>query len=429
MLRADSVFFSPASVYIWFMMIDLAIFLWIVEMQPNRADYTFTAMPWPLFDSVVLQTVLLQGTLLCAGFLSSVNMRGLHKKIYTIPDVQVAIPKSIRGNLLFITEIFLIATVLLEIYHLWDVDVSILWSNTDYLTINNPDTAGIDTLLGRIIHFLLRPLGLILVGVGAFWATRRRWGFAVLFLFVSVYPFLVAFAQNSRWAPLYLGVALIIVAYFDGIKKNWLFLFSGGVVTFLLFLKVLIGRGTTYQGLGGTDKIFSLIFSDFQILKWIVSFFLNTFLGVQGIANAFLRNPHYPEVYKFLSFAPTISALDGFDRIREVYQIKLAPVVPMSSYAEAYFFGPAYFIFLLLILTYWLRYMTKLARRGDMFGTAFTAFSYFAIFYLSQYAVRNSMRLIYISLVIGWVIEYWRRVKFARERAKARVLAERADVS
>jgi len=398
-------FLAPASVYIWFMNMDLALFLCIHFAHLDRSNFAFTAMPWPPFDSVLQPTAMIYGVLIFSGWLSALKLRKRMIPAQSSPRMMAALSRFAGKGSFSTLPIFLFIVLWMEVFHLWDIDKSLLWQNQTYLTIVNPDSAGIDTLLGRLIHFSLRPLGLLLVGAGTFfWAQRRR-KTATLFFLLSIYPFLLALAQNSRWAPLYIACVLVVNIFIGTVKRSFHSVIIWGILGLLVFLKVLIGRSTPYQGLAGTVDVFRIIFSNSQPERWILGFFLNVFQGAQNLANAFLLRPGFPEIYKQLSFSPTISAIDHFDEIVNVYQVKIAPVVPMNAYAEAWLFGKPYFLFLTAILVIWLRTMTKLFLRRDAIGTAFSIFSYWIIFYISQYAIRNSMRLIYLSLLIGgWII-------------------------
>ncbi len=398
---------SPATVYIGFITIDFAIFAEIFWGRLDKSNFTFTAMPWPDFSAAYPQVVWLSALLILLGWLATLGLKRQAKT--PMPDffqqIWQMFPRLRQyvSLLLFLLALFVFG---MEIFHLWDIDLNILWKNQTYLTINNPVSAGLDTLPGRLIHLALRPLGLLLVAISVFLFVNRRRDWGILFLLLSIYPFLIALAQNSRWAPLYVFSAGLIFLFFGGIKRYFLPILLSGILGFIAFLKVLVGRNTPFQGLSGISDTLSLVFVQFdvQLRRWALGFFLNIFQGAQNIANAFLIHPTYPERYKLLSFSPTISAIDHFDKIVGTYLIKIAPVVPMNTYAEAYFFGAFYFLFLCLILTVWLRAMTQLFLRKDLIGTAFAIFSYWVTFYISQYPVRNSMRFIYFSLLIGMII-------------------------
>lgn len=397
---------APPTIYIGFLTIDFAVFAEIFLARLDKSNFTFTAMPWSDFGPIYSQVGWLYSLLIFLGWVSTIGLKRYSK---THPDFSEQIWKIfpwLRQHislLLFFGGVFVFG---IEVFHLWDINLKILWQNQIYLTINNPVSAGVNTLPGRLIHLALRPLGLFLVAISVFLFLNRRRGWGTLFLMLSVYPFIIALAQNSRWAPLYVFSAALIFLFFGGGKRYFFPILLSVVLGFITFLKVLVGRNTPFQGIAGISKTLSLVFSRFDVQSqaWIFGFFFNIFQGAQGIANAFLIHPVYPEKYKLLSFSPTISAIDHFDRIVGTYLIKITPVVPMNTYAEAYFFGAVYFLFLCLVLVGWLRVMTRLFLRKDLLGTAFAIFSYWVMFYISQYPVRNSMRFIYFSLLSGIIL-------------------------
>ncbi len=406
---------SPSSVYIWFTTIDLAVFLIIFYGQLRKSDFTFTAMPWPPFDQVVFPVVLIWGLLILVGWVSTLGLRKREASNQTLEMILDALPKMGK-NFTYLVAAFLFVVLWMEIFHFADLDKSLFWRNSRYLLLADPNAAGIQTLPGRWIHFLLPPLGLVLTSAGAFFWVRRRRVTALLFFLASIYPLLWAVAENSRWAPLYVAGALAVLFFFGNIRRHLFTIVGGAAFGFLLFIKVLIGRSTPYQGLGGTMDVFGVAFSNLQIQRWGIGFFLNVFQGAQDMANSLLLQPRFPSLYAWLSFSPTISAIDHFDQTMGGYITKIAPVVPMNAYAEAWFFGIPYFAFLLIVLVVWLRVMTNVFLRKDAIGIAFAVFSYWAIFFISQYPVRNSMRLIYVSLLIGIIVD---RVLSARPKAKA----------
>lgn len=396
--------FTPATIYIWFMTVDLIVFLVIADQHLNKADFTFTAMPWPPFDTVVLPVVLLYGVLILVGWLSVLRLRRPATSNQFLEGLLNALPK-VRRDFTFLVAAFLLVVLWMEVFHFWDIDKSLFWSNRQYLLLNDPRSAGIQTLAGRLIHFLLRPLGLVLSSAGAFFWVRGRRHTAALFFLASIYPLLFAVAQNSRWAPLYVAGGLAVLAFFGNIRRSLVPLISGGLFGFILFVKVLVGRNTPYQGLGGTLDVFRVILADLQLQRWGLGFFFNVFQGAQSLANSLLIAPRFPSLYALLSFSPTISAIDHFDQIMGASLVKISPFVPMNTYSEALFFGTPYFVFLLVVVIAWLRVMSKLFLRRDAIGIAFAVFAYWMTFYLSQYPVRNSMRLLYASLLIGLIVD------------------------
>jgi hypothetical protein len=395
---------SPASVYIWFMIIDLVIFLIIAYGHLNKADFTWTAMPWPPFDGVILPVTLIYAILMPLGWISVLGLHKPEAPSQVLEGMLKSLPR-LRKNFTFLVAAFLLLVLWIEIVDFWEIDKGLFWRNNVYLLLNDPGSVGIHSLVGRMSHYLQRPIGLLLVSAGAFFWVRGRRLTGGLFFLASIYPLLMAVAENSRWAPLLVLGGVAVMAFFGNIRRHLPAMAAGSLFGLVLFVKVLIGRNTPYQGLGGTFDVFRVILADLQLQRWGIGFFLNIFEGAQSLANSLLMHPTFPINYAVLSFSPTISAIDHFDRIMPSAVRLITPIVPMNVYSEAWFFGPPYFLFLVIVVLVWLRLMTKLFLRKDAIGIAFSIYSYGLIFFMSQYAVRNTMRWLYFSLLIGILVD------------------------
>ena len=399
-------FLAPVSVYLWFLVIDIGLFFVIYFNNLSRADFTFTAMPWPDFGEVFLQTTIVHTLLLLLGALSSLGIRkarATSKNNQIISDTLSKMKANFgiqNKNMQFILFFYILFVVFIEIYHFIELDKTVFLSNNTYLMLVNPSSAGFITPIGRLAHLLLPFLGLILVALANYFWFNRSWILSGMIFVLSIYPFLMVFAQNSRWAPLYpMGSVAIGLIFGKRKLEKLLTIITMGFISFALFLKVLVGRGTSYQGLLGTWEIFRLISSDEQAARFLRSIPFNIFQGTQNFANTLILAPEYPTAYKLLSFSPTISLIDNFAR-QVIHTAKITPVVPINAYGEAYHFGFAFFAALLFIFFVWLRYVTIAHLKGGIIGSAISLAAYWVIFYISQYPLRNSMRFIYISLLV-----------------------------
>lgn len=394
---------APASFYCGFMVIDLSLFELIYLLDLNNSDFIFTAMPWPDFQEVFARTVLVYCVLIVAGPISVI---GLSRGKYSVSLRPYS--SSQRHMISGVYYMYLSASILIffmELWHFLEVDWSVLWKNDQYLLLNEPVLAGIRTFPGRLIHFALRPIGLVTAASATFFFLQGQKKLATWLALLTMYPFFWALAQNSRWAPLHIAGIVLILLIFGYRKKHVLHVTGWSVVLFLLLIKVLLGRNTPYQGLGNLGKNFAVIFSNMgQIGFWCIGLFLNIFQGAQNIANSLLLDVQFPERYKLLSFMPTVSAVDHFTTIKDAFLVNINPFVPMNAYSEAILFGWPYFVFLILVLIFWLRVMNKLFLKKSALGMAFSVFSYWVILYLSQYPVRNCMRFVYFSLFVGWIL-------------------------
>ncbi len=401
---------SPASFYIGFMVVDLAFFELICFLGLDSSDIKFTAMPWPDFEPVFAKTVLVYGGLIVAGAVSVVGLRRNGRQDNEAKGSFPAARNAWRPLLPFFLG-FSILVFLAEILHIIEIDWDVFWKNDQYLLLNSPVLAGVETLHGRLIHFALRPIGLLMVASATFHYLQRRRGLAIWLMLLSVYPFLLALAQNSRWAPVYIAGIVAILLSFGRKRKHFIYAAAWGGVVFLLMIKVLVGRNTPYQGLGNFWEVISVVFANMnQLGFWVAGVFMNVFQGAQNFANSLLLAPYFPVQYKLVSLMPTISAIDHFDTIKEVCLVKITPFVPMNAYSETFLFGPGYFAFFIFVVMLWLRVVSKLFIDKSGLGVAISVFACWIILGLSQYPVRNYFRFLILSLLIGWIAIRGKRV-------------------
>jgi hypothetical protein len=88
-----------------------------------------------------------------------------------------------------------------------------------------------------------------------------------------------------------------------------------------------------------------------------------------------------------------------------VYQIRISPVVPVSGYAEAYAFGPLFFILTLVTLFVAFRSANLVARReSGLIPILLNLLIALACVTLFSYNVRNGYRLILYAIVVSIVV-------------------------
>ncbi|WP_421760448.1 hypothetical protein [Devosia sp.] len=108
----------------------------------------------------------------------------------------------------------------------------------------------------------------------------------------------------------------------------------------------------------------------------------------------------YTELYKVLSFLPTVDAIDGFQAEKLTSEQRILAFVPFNSFGEAWLFGPVYFCafwFVLVLAAY-------LAARSSKYGGVWTIFmsGLFIVgwVFASQYPIRNSLRYFYLIILV-----------------------------
>ena len=141
-------------------------------------------------------------------------------------------------------------------------------------------------------------------------------------------------------------LALIMVLFLVDRKRHVLLSVLLGIYAAIAFASGFAGRSLAQHGLSTIGGMFSNVASmDSQDLISVLV--TNAFEGFFNIAEGFMLVPAYPNIYKVLSVSPLPSFIDGFDRIREMYEVRLHTYVPLPGYMEALLFGPVFFSCLL----------------------------------------------------------------------------------
>jgi len=393
--------FIPVNLFIWFNILNVIILTLYAKVSYFAENKLFSAMPVDNIDKNYSITLLVYTVIIITALLSSYGLKkdsNQSKPIITIN----ALPMIILFSVFFF--------VLISI-HFFFLDKQLLLSGNKYLGLNNPSALLLPENISRILHFLIKPIGLISFVLFAFFFAIRQRFLAGIFLILSSYPLLIVFVQNSRWLPMILVIGLIIFHLYSSRGRIFykLFLLS---LTVLFYLKAMIGRNTRFQGLVDTFEIIKKIELE-MIFIYISGVFLNAFQGAINLANTFNLEPMYPLSYKLTSFSPFPSFIDNYDQIAQTAKIPLARFVPVNAFGEALSFGLGYFIVFLFSIFIWLRFTSKFVlSRNNIFSVFVIGFSFWITMQQSQYSFRTSFRQMIIISVLCIIVIFVNRIKF-----------------
>ena len=410
-------FLAPANVFSLFSFGCLLTFYIVHTFEIKEKDVFFSAMPLNGLNPAVTITMLHYSFLVVLGWLACLGIRATSTSS-RLPQLQShwsKIERAINGKT---GTLFLAGLLSMSIVHLIELDKSILWHNNIYQLIKDPKTIGITSEFGRLYHFLFRVVGLICLPLSIFYFRKRNIISFILSTVIASESLAILLAGNSRWVPLYFFCALAFNIQLNRAKISLL-----NILLFLLiivsFLKVLIGRSQPDQGLSQTFNDLALI-SPSLLFHYLGGFVINVTEGAIGFANAILINPDYATIYKILSFSPLVSAIDGFDDIRELNAARINTFLPINAFAEVWHFGLGYMVVFYVGLFCWLRFTTIVFFRfGGATAMVFAVPSYWLAFTLQQYSIRTTWRFIIAIAIVTWIIDkiYKRRARFLRLRA------------
>jgi hypothetical protein len=243
----------------------------------------------------------------------------------------------------------------------------------------------------------------------------------VLPAIISTFPFayfiLFSLAANSRMAAItVVGFALAYCSF----AKKWrrtVFVVSS-VIFFLFIITVFTGRAEK-SGIANIvrNMIMAVQKIDDKLPRMI---FVNLFQGPIIFAEAQLSSPFYESTYIILSFSPFPAVIDGFNEfLLSANEARLNDFTPFNTIVEVYLFGTEYWLLYLGIFFLSISYMEKISRQiGTTLSIVFTAPLLLHINMAQQYPARNTMRMLYIAVMLAFVASTYLRRKFQSRDAE-----------
>lgn len=301
------------------------------------------------------------------------------------------------------------------VVHFVDVDFGMVLSHYEYLITRHPDNVGLSNPVTGFIHRALGTLSCACLCLGVLYYRLRLGVFSTVAFAVASYCALFSLGGASRWIAVQCTVTALMLQLTAPKKVSrgaWIF----GILAFVSYALVIHAR--RQQEIGLLPILNSVLSGEFFVDDFLAILALSLFGGGFVLAETLDRvGLAYPIRYKLLSFAPTISMLDGFDAIRH-YEHRVNLTTPFSSFAEIYHFGAIYSVAYLAFLFLTLRVLTRFWQRTRNAGWAFLILApvYLAFLNIHLYPIRNSFRLILWPVVIA----VWMNRRFRVRERRAR---------
>lgn len=294
-----------------------------------------------------------------------------------------------------------IVILALTLMRLMTIDPAILWYNNEYLLIGS--RAGL--LVNNPIFALLASLSsLIMLVAGVAFACAvilRRWVSAAILGSSLMILGVIAVAGASRNAALP-AAAMAVTFFLLGTAKHRIWAALMALVCLGTIVVALIGRSTDELGISSIPHNFNMLFSE-EGSQYIEIMFLNLSQGIFVTTDSIYIGGTFPDLYKWLSFSPFPSAIDGFERIRH-FQVRLHSFVPMSALGEVYNFGWPWMVWFSIVLGFLLRSNARLDTARYPFVAIMSSLLIFVFFVMANaYPMRNVFR----QFLIAYVVVYW----------------------
>lgn len=281
------------------------------------------------------------------------------------------------------------------------IDWSIIWSNSIYLTMTDPEKAlVINNGLTRLIFTLVGPFGLVGAAALSFTMCSGRLRLSLAMIPIMTWSFLFALSAHSRGSAAYLILAGLIAAMFPRARVAAAGLM---VVGFLTTLSVLWGRGSGSHGLASLPAYFNNIVAYYNVSG--LDAVSNAYEGIFVTAEYFSRTFRFNELYKILSFSPLISLIDGYDIARDLYAIRLAVYVPNSAISEVLSFGVPYAILYFSVFLASGYYSARaLSKNPALLTLGLNTLMFFGSYLQFAYDTRTNFRFFFYIGLICWFI-------------------------
>jgi ABC-type antimicrobial peptide transport system permease subunit len=320
-----------------------------------------------------------------------------------VPKARVSVGDAIRD--LEVSETIFWALILL-LYACWfiiflSIDWSVVWTNSVYLTMTDPEKALVwNNAFTRLAFTLSGPLGILAAAATAFTFCSGRARLGVVLLPITAWSFIFALAAHSRASSAYLILAGLVAAMFPRARV------AAGILVVIGFattLSVLWGRGSGHHGISSLSAYLSNIVDYYEVSG--LDAISNVYEGVFTTAEYFAHSFRFDPVYKRLSLSPLFSFIDGYDQVRELYSIRLSYYVPNPAISEVLSFGVGYAVIYFGVLAFAGYQSARLVvRRPGLVSLGLNALVLLSSYLQFAYDTRGNFRSFFYIAILCWFL-------------------------
>ncbi len=291
--------------------------------------------------------------------------------------------------------------LLLCLFHFAALDLDLFFSSYSYLSLSDFEINGINNNLLQFVHRSLKFMGLVSSVLLTLQILQRKVDFGTMVFFgIFAYATLIVLSLHSRFAVLFLITPVPFLLYYRKYGAI-IVLIVLGITT---FLTVFSGRLNNQFGLNAVVGNFYTIGENIKFLSDL--FLYNFFGGAVNFSFALnMADPLFENAYKIRSFSPLPSLIDGYAGLFEDNRIYYAPHAPINSFGQLYWFGGFYFLLHWLLITATVRVSNLNVLKFRLVGYLVATPLIFSVIVLQQYPLRNSIRSMFIALILGVLLQ------------------------
>ena len=309
-------------------------------------------------------------------------------------------------------NLFTFINFILLLFFVLSVNFDLLISNNEYLAMVDVKQLGISNPILIVYQKALAINGLLCLFLYGFLKSLRS--HKVIFakyacFIIGAFAYIYQLGNNSRSSGLVLVGWIVAIYMFE--RKSFFRLIKGSAIIILVFVSyitAIYGRGQTKQGISQIESnIVSSIAGENTTLDFVAD---NLFGGAYIFTVAKDMPGKYPEPYKYLSFSPFPSAIDGFDSYNK-FQNRINLYEPYGSNVEVYHFGPVYWALYFILLYIGLKQMNLAVRKNKLIGYMICLPGYLFFMANQQYPLRSFFRFFLISMILSYLYVKYYKVK------------------
>lgn len=302
------------------------------------------------------------------------------------PTGIVSLPK-------WILYLFVIFCTVVSIYTVAVVGIDQLISYTGYGSIKGGESDA--TNAGRIVGGLLRISTVVLIPIALTHLLVGRNAFFLAALPAILTAIVVGFSEASRITAVYFAIAAICAM----LLKRRVFTLCAIALTIFSVGYSLEARNHNTLGLRYLVEYAGNSFQTTDLLL-DVAYNVSAWPFVTAAVARTGSPGKYTELYKVLSFLPTVDAIDGFQAEKLTSEQRILDFIPFNSFGEAWLFGPVYFVLFWLILVFAAYLAAGSSKYGGVWTLLLSGLFIIGWVFASQYPIRNSLRYFYLIMLI-----------------------------
>ena len=411
---------SPNTLLNAYIFVSIIVLLYTSYSGLDYLDFKvgrvwYSAMPMSGLEDYISKAnfvMLFMQLLTVAASLSSGSLVGINKKQRKINLSSV---REVINNKIVVFSVcsaYLIV-LFMNALHFIAIDKAVIWRTDSYLSLYHPLGLGINGSILTTYHSVFKFPCVIagFLSIAYFVSKKRLLSFVCASAWA--YGFSYALISSSRWSVLYVLVLAAAVAILYDKKARSI---AVPLIVFVALNVYMYAMYSRNQGVYGASTIAQNLrnFGAGGILTSFRGLVVNTFEGGLNLANSIRLSPVFTFRYQLLSFSPLISAIDGYESIRNIDRAKFAQFVPMGAVGEVYHFSLHFKIFYVLTFYLCARYASRIARSNNIIHILPKLIISYAYLLMLNYSVRTSYRFLLLFGVVVPIIQFFMRTWKAR---------------